>query len=134
MKVVINDSNGKSYSIELGEDSAKHLYGKKIGDKIRGEILDLEGYEFEIRGGSDKDGFPMMKSLDGVKRKRVLLRKGFGLRKYKRKKANKGLRVRRTVRGNTIDVDIKAVNLKVIKKGKVDLGEIFKKEDKKEGS
>lgn len=128
MKVVLNDVGGNSYSLELSGEDSRLLFGKRIGDKVRGEVLGLQGFEFVITGGSDKDGFPMLRSFSGIGRKRVLLRRGFGLKSYKRKKANKGLRVRRIVRGNTVSGDIHQLNLKLVKEGGKKLSEFFKKE------
>lgn len=101
------------------------LVGRKIGEKISGEIIGLKGYELEITGGSDNAGFPMKKNIPGIGRKRVLLTKGsVGLRKVKRK----GARIRKTVRGNTISNNIAQINLKVLKVGKTDLEKLFKSE------
>ena len=72
-KVVIADpKKGKSYQKEVKEDSAKGFLGLKIGDKVKGELLDLAGYEFEITGGSDYAGFPMRADVPGAARKRIL--------------------------------------------------------------
>ncbi|MCW1300999.1 MAG: 30S ribosomal protein S6e [Candidatus Nanoarchaeia archaeon] len=124
MKIVVNDpKTGKNYQRELTPEEEAALYGRKIGEKIIGDIIKLPGYELEIRGGTDKDGFPMLKSVEGVRRARVLLSgpPGFHPRR-------KGERRRKTVRGNTISSDIAQVNLKVIKYGDVSLEELFKGE------
>lgn len=129
MKLIINDTKtGKSYSKTLEDKEAKALNGKRIGEIIKGETIDLQGYEFQVAGGSDKEGFPMRKSLTGAKRKKLLLLGGVGFR-------NKisGMKKRKTVRGNTIAEDIEQLNLKMLKEGKTPLNELFKKEEKKEG-
>ena len=47
---------GKTFKVEVDTEA---LIGKKIGDKIDGKDIknELEGYELEITGSSDKAGF-----------------------------------------------------------------------------
>ncbi|MBU5689324.1 MAG: 30S ribosomal protein S6e [Candidatus Aenigmarchaeota archaeon] len=128
-KFVISDpKTKKSYQLTVSQDKAYILIGKKIGDKFDGSILGLTGYELEIRGGTDKDGFPMLPSIQGPVRKKIILsgRPGF-------KPRLKGQRKRKTVRGNTISADIAQINTKIVKYGSKPLEEIFKKEEKTEG-
>jgi len=112
IKINIADKSGKCIKKELKEDQASAFYSKKIGDKINGEMLDMPGYEFEISGGSDYCGFPMRKDVTGTLRKGILTTTGTG-NKYKRA----GMRLRRTVAGNTIFNKTSQLNLKVIKYG-----------------
>ncbi|MEM1689562.1 MAG: 30S ribosomal protein S6e [Candidatus Hadarchaeales archaeon] len=122
MKIVISDpKTGKSYQIELGEAESKKLIGMKIGDKIDGNLLGLPGYELQITGGSDKDGFPMRRDVTGAGRKKVLLSGPPGFRPKK-----KGERRRKYVRGNQISEAIVQVNTKITKYGEKPLDEIFK--------
>ncbi len=128
---IANPKTGKTYHFELSEESAKEkFFGKKIGDKFEGSILDskFSGYEFEITGLSDKQGFPALPNLKGTARKRVLLSYGIGMRQ----KRPKGLRKKKTVRGNTIAADIVQINVKVVKQGSKDLDEIFGKKQSTE--
>jgi small subunit ribosomal protein S6e len=112
LKINIADKSGKCIKKELKEDQATALYNKKIGDKINGEILELSGYEFQISGGSDYCGFPMRSDVNGIMRKAILTTKGLG-NNYNRK----GMRLRRTVAGNTVYNKTSQLNLKVIKYG-----------------
>lgn len=112
IKVNIADKSGKTVKKELKEDQASSLYNKKIGDKFHGELIDMPGYEFEVAGGSDYCGFPMRKDVQGTMRKAILTTTGTG-NKYIRK----GMRLRRTVAGNTIFNKTTQVNLKVVKHG-----------------
>ena len=113
---------GKTFHID---SEAEALVGKKIGDKVSGEDIkkDLEGAEFIITGASDKAGFPSYSKVEGTGLKRVLLKKGFALHKrHKKKKTSSGklfdgVRMRRTVRANTISADIVQINLKMTKEG-----------------
>lgn len=120
-KLTINDpKTGKSYK-KIVEDSEADIFkGRKLGDKISGNSFGLSGYELEIRGGSDKDGFPLRKDITGSGRKKPLVLEGIGARSMA-----KGVKQRRTVRGNFIDTDVSQINLKVIKEGAKKLEDIF---------
>jgi small subunit ribosomal protein S6e len=124
-KLVINDpKTGRSYSKAITTDVFK---GKKIKDKIKGDEIGLTGYELEITGGSDKDGFPMRYDLEIPGRKKILVSKGPCV-----KIRRKGLRKRKTVRGNLISLNISQINLKIIKEGSKKPNEIFKVEEPKD--
>ena len=112
-KLVIGTKEGKCVQKELQEPSASVIVGKKIGAKIEGNSIGFDGYEFLLTGGSDYCGFPMRKDVEGVGRKRILAVEGIGLKK----KAN-GIRVRKTVCGNTVHPKIVQINLKVLSVGK----------------
>jgi small subunit ribosomal protein S6e len=131
-----------AYKFEIGygkrtahlEAESESMLGKKLGEKISGEEIspNLAGYELEISGASDKAGFPSSKDIEGPGLKRKLLTKGFSFHKLKkkkktanRKKVSKGMRKRRTVRGNTISQDTVQINLKVLKEGHKKFDEIF---------
>ena len=117
--VVISDpKSGKSTQKVLADADAKTLHGKKIGEKLNGEALNLNGYEFEITGGSDYCGFPMRKDIEGTLRKRILVAKGWGL-----KFGRAGTRHRRNYAGNTVFDRTAQINLKVVKAGKTPLFE-----------
>jgi len=121
-KFVINDvKTGKTYQKAL-EDSS--LIGKRIGESISGDFLGLDGYELQIRGGSDFAGFPMRKDIEGPIRKKALLGSGVGV-----KIDRKGMHLRKTVSGNQITAKTAQVNLSVQKYGSKALDEIFGKKD-----
>ena len=143
-KINIAEKTGKTYKLEL---ESEDLVGKELGSKIGGKTLlaDLEDYEFEISGASDKAGFTAHKDVPGVGLKKVLLTYGKGMKKRPRKEGKKkvsnptpkGLRLRKTVRGRVISPEITQINLKTLKEGKKKLSEIFSdqnkpKEEKKE--
>lgn len=136
-KINIATKEGKTFRLETeGED----LAGKKIHDKVSGNEIspDLEGYEFEIAGASDKAGFPHSESVEGSALSRVLLKYGFGFnrrpkkegKKKRSKNRPKGLRLRKSVRGNTISSDTSQINLKIIKEGNKKLSEVFPDQNK----
>jgi small subunit ribosomal protein S6e len=124
-KFVISDGK-KSYQFEKDQKDSP-VFGKKIGDKMDGDFLGLEGYELEITGGSDKDGFPMRKDVEGQLRKKFLITKGVGFNTD-----IDGLKRRRMLRGNSVGEDISQVNCKVVKRGDVNIDEIAPKKEKKQ--
>ena len=113
---------GKTIKFEIENES---LVGTKIGDKISGKEIDksLDGYEVGVTGTSDKAGFPGFEKYKGAGLKRVLLTYGPGMHKKPRREGKwptqnvKGLRLRKTVRGNEISLDTIQINLKVLKEG-----------------
>jgi small subunit ribosomal protein S6e len=131
-KINIGTKEGKTYKLEA---EAESLIDKELHSIVKGEEIreDLGGYEFEIAGASDKSGFPAKKDVKGFGIKKVLVTYGFGMhrrpkREGKKKQSNpkpKGLRLRKTFRGNTISPAISQINLKVTKVGKKTLKDIF---------
>jgi small subunit ribosomal protein S6e len=131
-KINIGTKEGKTYKFET---ESEELVGKSLGEKVSGKELtkDFEGYEFEIRGTSDKSGFTSMENVEGIGLKKVLLTYGKAMHKRskregKRKRSNPtpgGLRLRKTVRGKVISPAIVQINLKLIKEGPKKLSEIF---------
>jgi len=117
-KFVISDKK-QSVQVEKDQKDAP-VFGKKIGETISGEFLGLLGYEMEITGGSDKDGFPMRKDVEGQVRKRQILTRGIGFHTNV-----EGERKRRIVRGNTIAADIAQINCKVVKAGEKSIYELL---------
>jgi small subunit ribosomal protein S6e len=126
MAFKVNISEGqKTFHLET---ESEDLIGKKIGEKLKGNELssDLSGYEFEIKGTSDKAGFAGKKDVEGPALKGVLLTKG----PYLHKIPHKGYRRKKTVRGNEISANITQINLKVLKKGSKSLEEVFPDQNK----
>ena len=114
-KLNIGDSKSKkTYNKTLTPEQHTALIGKKIGDTFKGDVLELKGYEFEVKGGSDASGFPMRKDVSGSERKKVLIVGGVGLRKTK----YKGSKIRKMVCGNTIGEKTSQINVAVTKWGK----------------
>lgn len=110
--VIADPKKGISYSTTIGGHQANSLIGKKIGEEIDGIFVDLPGYKLRITGGSDKTGTPMRRDIPGGRRKRVLTTKGVGF-----KPKDKGVRRRKTFRGNAISQEISQLNLRVTKRG-----------------
>ncbi len=111
-KLVIGDpKTGKSAQKTIAEDMASGLIGKKIGESVDGGSLGLAGYEFQITGGSDYCGFPMRKGIN-LARKKILAGKSVGCRLDKR-----GIRIRKTVAGESVHEKTAQINLKITKYG-----------------
>ncbi|MBI2137726.1 30S ribosomal protein S6e [Candidatus Woesearchaeota archaeon] len=123
-KIVISSpESGLSVQREIKDDAAKGFLGLKIGDAVKGELVDLQGYEFVLTGGSDFCGFPMRRDVVGVGRRKILAYEGVGV-----KRGERGMLQRKTVCGNTVHAKTAQVNLKVIKGGK---DNIFAEAEKK---
>jgi small subunit ribosomal protein S6e len=115
-KIVISEpKTKKAWQKDI---EAPSLIGKKIGEKVEGSLIGLSGFNLEITGGSDKEGFPMRVDLEGISRKKVLLTKGVGFRGTKKIRKVKykveGMKKRKYIRGNTVSESIVQVNLKVL--------------------
>ncbi|MEK6841417.1 MAG: S6e family ribosomal protein [Nanoarchaeota archaeon] len=121
-KIVISEK-GKSYAKTLTNEEGEVFLNKKIKDKIEGGHFNFKGYEFEITGGSDKEGFPMRTDVEGLVRKRIFITKGRVGARIKKK----GIRIRKSVANNLISQNTSQINLKVIKTGSKLLNEIFGK-------
>ena len=124
-KINISDK-GKTLKFETETEA---LIGKKIGENIEGEEIsaDLKGYELEITGTSDIAGFPGFKEQEGPGLRRVLLTK-------KDKGMNssiKGLRLRKTIRGNEISEKTIQINTKIIKQGSKKFEDLLPKKEEK---
>jgi len=127
--IVSDPTKRKAYKIEVDQDKAIGLIGKIIGQKFNGDILGLSGYELQITGGTDKDGFPMHPRVHGPGRKKIVLAHPPCFHPEL-----KGQRRRKMIRGNTISQDIRQINCKVVKAGAKPLNQLVKKEEKpKEG-
>jgi small subunit ribosomal protein S6e len=125
--IVSDPKDGKSYQAAVSGHHANSLIGKKIGDVVDGIFVGLPGFKLQITGGSDKDGFPMRKDLPGPRRKQLLVSKSIGFNALER-----GLRRKKTMRGNTIAPDTLQINLKVTQHGMKPISELIKKEEKKQ--
>ncbi|MCK4553061.1 hypothetical protein KAT80_02565 [Candidatus Pacearchaeota archaeon] len=131
-KINISNKQGKTFKLET---DAPAIVGKQLHDKINGKDVspDLDNYELEITGASDKSGFTAVKEVEGVGLKKVLLSYGKAMKKRPRKEGKKklsnknpkGLRLRKTVRGKVISDAISQINLKILKEGNKKLSEVF---------
>ena len=112
-KIVIGTKQGTCVQKEIADPEARAFLGKRINDSIKGDDVGFPGYVFQITGGSDYCGFPMRADVPGIARKRILAVQGIGL-----KKKGPGVRIRKTVCGNTIHPKIAQINIKIVTAGK----------------
>ncbi len=120
-KAVIADAkSGKTYKRDITGQFANALVGRKLGEEIDGLFVGLPGYKLSIAGGSDKDGFPMRGDVPGPRRRRILLSGGVGFHSPR-----KGMRKKKTVRGNTISPDTLQLNLKITVRGPKSIEDAF---------
>ncbi|MAG07217.1 30S ribosomal protein S6e [Candidatus Pacearchaeota archaeon] len=111
-KINIAGPGGKTFKVESENES---LVGKKIGDVISGSEIsgELAGYEFTISGTSDKAGFAGIKSESGPNLRKVMFTRGDFYKTVK----NKGVRMKKNVRGNEVSLDTVQINVVVSKEG-----------------
>jgi len=119
MKFVVSTKSGKAFSATSDQDL---FVGKKLGETVGLDGIGLTGFEARITGGSDKQGFPMSASLQGVSRRKVLTSDGLGFNA-----SVKGEKKRVSIRGNTISNEIAQVNLVVTKEGTVAIDQVLAK-------
>jgi small subunit ribosomal protein S6e len=113
-KIIVSDpADGKSKVVELEGTRAVPLIGRRLGETIDGSVVGMSGVKLQIRGGSDKDGFPMRPNIHGGVRIGVVLSEGVGFHPER-----EGERQRKTLRGNTITEEIVQVNMKILEKVK----------------
>ncbi len=122
-KLVISEGKD-SHQMEVPAAESKQFIGLKIGEEFDASNIGLNGYTLKITGGSDKNGFPMKKDVEGPRRIRSLLSGGSGF-----KPKRDGQRRRKTVRGNTISDDIVQISAIVAQKGKKSIDELLKTEE-----
>jgi len=123
---IADPKTSKCYKTEVKEEKAAPFMGLNIGEKIEGDKIGIEGYEFQITGGTDYCGFPMRRGILGI-RKKITIYKGVGF-----KGGLKGMKKRKTVCGHKISESISAINLKVLKEGSKKLSDMFGKKEGEE--
>ena len=96
----ISDKKGHTVTKEVKEKEAGPFLGLQVGSELDAALVGEVG-KIKITGGSDKSGVPLREDIHGGARKYILLSKGVGLRD-----AEKGQRVRKLVRGNTITEEV----------------------------
>ncbi|HDJ89545.1 MAG TPA: 30S ribosomal protein S6e [Thermoprotei archaeon] len=112
-KIVVSDpKTGKAKTIKVEGAKAQAFIGLKIGDTIDGSIVGIPKTKLKITGGSGRTGEPMIPSLPGGVKRRILLSGPPGFHPNK-----KGLRRKKLVRGNTITEDVVQINTVIIYPG-----------------
>jgi len=103
-KLNISDKKGRAITKEVKEKEAGPFLGLQVGSELDAALIGESG-KLKITGGSDKSGVPLREDIHGGARKYILLSRGVGLRD-----AEKGQRVRKLVRGNTITEEVYQLN------------------------
>ncbi|MCX6798781.1 MAG: 30S ribosomal protein S6e [Candidatus Diapherotrites archaeon] len=118
MNLVIADpKTGRAYNKKTEQPV---FLNRRVGEEVDLTTVGLPGFKAKITGGSDKQGFPMKPTLQGLARRKVLLKLGVGFRSER-----KGMALKKTVRGNTVGADIMQLNLAVTAHGGKPLGELL---------
>jgi len=78
-------------------------------------VQEFKGYVFKIKGGQDKEGFPMKQGVLVPYRVRLLLNRGDQC--FRGHGRRDGERRRKTVRGCIVSPDVSALNLVIVKQG-----------------
>lgn len=123
--VLADPKTGKCHQKAFEGEAAKPFFGLKIGDTVKGEVFDLTGYEFVIKGGTDDSGFAMRKDQDGSGKKKILAFEGVGIHPYLKKPNPKkkgmrrmnGMKQRKTIAGNTVGPNTSQINMVITKQG-----------------
>ncbi len=106
---VSNPKDGKSYNTEVEKSKEAFLIGKKMGEVVDGGFANLPGFKLKIKGGSDKDGFPMRADIPGQAKTTALIGSGTGVHvRFKGEKRKK------VVVGNTISARTMQVNAEIV--------------------
>lgn len=104
---------GRTFKADSDNESFIRM---KIGDKIQGSLVstELDGYELEITGTSDLSGFPGLKGhLGGQLRGLLLTKKDKGMNLTR----PRGLRLKKTIRGEEISEKTSQINTKILREG-----------------
>lgn len=118
---IANPSSGTMKVFDIDDEKKLvHLYDKRMGQEIDGDVLgdEFKGYVFKISGGNDKQGFPMMQGVLMNQRVRLLMQKGSTYYRPRRT----GERKRKSVRGCIVGPDLAILNLVIVKPGETIVG------------
>jgi len=111
--------NGTVKQFECSDDHIRKgtLFDHRLGHDVEGSLFspEFKGYIFRLKGGSDKDGFPMVQGVLANSRVSLLLRRGqINFRAFR---GRGGERRRKSVRGCVIAGDIACLNAVIVKLG-----------------
>jgi small subunit ribosomal protein S6e len=105
---------------EVDTVTEARLYDKEVGSQFSGDILgeEFEGCVFEITGGDDVLGLPMVRGRKTKSLIRPLLSAGDVGYRCRRK----GTRMRKSVRGSIVSEEIGVLSLKLVEPGQKEIG------------
>ena len=111
--------NGTVKQFEVSDDTIRrgNLFDFRLGQDVDGSLFgeQFQGYVFRLKGGSDKQGFPMMMGVLANARVSLLLKRGAV--NFNTFRGKNGERRRKSVRGAIVAADIAVLNVTVVKVG-----------------
>jgi small subunit ribosomal protein S6e len=111
--------NGTVKQFEIDDEVIRrsNLYDHRLGNEIDGAAFGapFKGYVFRIKGGADKDGFPMVQGVMAASRVALLIKRGApGFNTFR---GRSGERRRKNIRGCICGQDIAVLELVIVKMG-----------------
>ena len=111
--------NGTVKQFDITDDVLRrvNLNDYRLGNDVDGSIFgdQFKGYTFRLKGGSDKDGFPMVQGVLASSRVSLLIKRGApGFNTFR---GRSGERRRKALRGCIVGSDIAVLNVSIIKSG-----------------
>jgi small subunit ribosomal protein S6e len=111
--------NGTAKQFDCSDDHIRrgNLFEHRLGQDVDGALFSPEfaGYLFRLKGGSDKDGFPMVQGVLANARVALLLKRG--AINFNEFRGRSGERRRKSVRGCIVAGDIACLNAVIVKVG-----------------
>jgi len=111
--------NGTVKQFEIDDEVIRrsNLYDHRLGNEIDGASFGapFKGYVFRIKGGADKDGFPMVQGVMAASRVALLIKRGApGFNTFR---GRPGERRRKNIRGCICGQDLAVLELVIVKNG-----------------
>jgi len=111
--------NGTVKQFEVTDDQLRrvNLNDYRLGNDVDGAMFGdaFKGYTFRLKGGSDKDGFPMVQGVLASSRVSLLVKRGApGFNTFR---GRSGERRRKALRGCIVGADISCLNVTIVKSG-----------------